>query len=297
MDLILVPFNSSGRADGVARMPSALLDAGLADALPQARTVPVDLPAGDPRRGPSGLAAEEALTAMVVSVAGRVLEAWADDRVPVVIGGDCPVLLGGLIAAEHRNYDAGLVFVDGHEDAWDPPRSTTGEAADSEISLALGWSEPPAGLAALLPCLKPTALVQLGPRDAEELAVAGIPSIAGRVNLLTGTELAAPDGLARGRQQAAELLTRHQHWWLHVDLDVLSTAALSAVDYPQPGGLSWDQLTELTDRLLTLGGCGGLSVTIYNPELDDGAAAGRIRDYVVAAARALKTHAEQPSPG
>jgi arginase len=292
MDLILVPFNSSGRADGVARMPSALLAAGLAEALPQARVVPVELPAGDPRRGPSGLVAEGALAAMVVSVAERVLQAWADDRVPVVIGGDCPVLLGGLVAAERRNYDAGLVFVDGHEDAWDPPLSTTGEAADSEIALALGWAEPPAGLAALLPCLKPTALLQLGPRDAEELAGAGIPSIVGRVNVVTGAELQAPDGLARGQQHAAELLTRHRHWWLHVDLDVLSTTALSAVDYPQPGGLSWDQLADLTDRLLALGGCGGLSVAIYNPDLDGGAAAGRIRDYVVTAAQALQAHSE-----
>ena len=35
-------------------------------------------------------------------------------------------------------------------------------------------------------------------------------------------------------------------WWLHVDLDVLATTQLAAVDYQQPGGLSWDQLQTLT---------------------------------------------------
>jgi arginase len=83
---------------------------------------------------------------------------------------------------------------------------------------------------------------------------------------------------------------------LHVDLDVLSTAALAAVDYRQPGGLSWDQLESVTEQLLNLGGCGGFSVCIYNPEIDHGAAAGRITDYVAAAARSLKKQA-QPGRG
>ena len=30
-------------------------------------------------------------------------------------------------------------------------------------------------------------------------------------------------------------------WWLHTDLDVLATADFAAVDYPQPGGLTWRQ--------------------------------------------------------
>jgi len=40
----------------------------------------------------------------------------------------------------------------------------------------------------------------------------------------------------------ARLLRRVDNWWLHVDLDVLSTDALPAVDYPQPGGLRWSEL-------------------------------------------------------
>jgi len=142
MDLIAVPFNSSGRADGVARMPAALFEAGLADAVAGCRVVQADVPPGEQRRGVSGLLNEGALAAMVGSVADRVLDAWAEDRVPVVIGGDCPVLLGGLVAARRRDYDVGLVFVDGHEDAWAPPRSITGEAADSEIALAGSWPKP-----------------------------------------------------------------------------------------------------------------------------------------------------------
>jgi arginase len=289
MDLIAVPFNSSGRADGVARMPAALLEAGLPGALADGRVLQVDVPPDEQRRGRSGLLAEASLAGMVGAVAERVLDAWAADRVPVVIGGDCPVLLGGLVAAQRRGYDAGLVFVDGHEDAWEPARSPTGEAADSEIALALGWVAPPEALQPVLPCLSASALVQLGPRDAAELAATGEPTVAGRVDVLPGDRLAAPGGLTTATRMAGDLVSRHQHWWLHVDLDVLSTAALAAVDYQQPGGLSWPQLESLTESLLDLGGCGGLSVCIYNPDLDGGAAASRIAEYVAAAARRLKS--------
>ena len=57
-------------------------------------------------------------------------------------------------------------------------------------------------------------------------------------------------------------------WWLHVDLDVLATSALPAVDYQQPGGLSWDTLETVIATALGVGGCVGASVTIYNPDLD-----------------------------
>ncbi len=32
----------------------------------------------------------------------------------------------------------GVLFIDGHEDAWPPELSTTGEAADMELGFALG---------------------------------------------------------------------------------------------------------------------------------------------------------------
>jgi arginase len=288
VDLIACPNNSAGTRDGVARMPQALLDAGLAELVPGSRTVWVDLPDPQPVRGPAGMLAEPVLAALVPAVAERVGAAWTRDVPPIVIGGDCPVLLGALVAGRERWLDPALVFVDGHEDAWDPAHSPGGEAADSEIGLALGSVPPPAGLAATLPCLGRDALVQLGPRDANELAEAGQLSLRGEVALLPGDELAGPGGLDAAARLTADLIARHPRWWLHVDLDVLSTEALPAVDYPQPGGLTWAQLDDLTGRLVGLGGCLGLSVCIYNPDLDGGRAAPRIAEYVAATAASLR---------
>jgi arginase len=289
--LVEVPFNSSGLTDGVARMPDALRKAGLtellrADGPLSVHRVEVNQP--EPRRGTSGLLAEEALVAMVEDVGASTEEAWQGGAMPLVVGGDCPALLGPLISLG-RAGPPGMVFVDGHEDAWPPGLSPSGEAADSELGLALGLFPAPAELGGKLPCLDPARLLVLGPRDLAETAAAGAPSIAGLTTLRDGNWLATADlpgelpGLVDRSAGAGSA-----GWWFHVDLDVLSTEALAAVDYRQPGGIRWGRLEQLTEVVLARPGCRGASVVIYNPDLDSGAAAARICGYLARTAALLR---------
>jgi arginase len=299
--LVEVPFNSSGRADGVARMPAALRDAGLLDHLPAVDHVAAvdvgDLAAG---RGPSGFLTEAALVRAVTGTLGAVGRALGTGAVPVVVGGDCPVMLGALAALAETGHRPGLVFVDGHEDAWPPALSPTGEAADSELGVALGLLPGPAGLADVLPVVAPEDAVLLGPRDADELRAAGCPTLAGRVPLVPGDALATPadaDVAATVRTAVTSAVRGTGAWWLHVDLDVLSTEALPAVDYPQPGGVSWERLELVAATALEVPGCAGLSVVIYNPDLDGGAAAPRIARFVTTVAGALLRAGDRPGIG
>lgn len=290
--VVYVPFNAAGVAAGVAGMPAALQGAGVEARLPgPVVTTWVDTDTMQPTRGPSGLLAEDALALMVADTAAALDDAWVSGQVPVVIAGDCPVLLAPLIAAS-RAGAAGLVFIDGHEDAWDPRVGPTGEAADSEIGLALGLFAGPRALSGL-PCLLPEHLVMLGPRDQDEIADAGQPSIRGRVAHYRSAAQLAREVNSHNCSEISDLVvsgaaTAPAGWWCHVDLDVLATAELAAVDYPQPGGLSWDELERVTAACLRVPGCLGASVVIYNPELDGGHAAARIADYVVF----LRTHLE-----
>jgi arginase len=292
LTLIGVPTNSSGTVDRVARAPAVLRQRGLATAL---AGYPGFTDAGDlvlpvpvPVRGPVGLLAEDALVAMTEQVARAVGAARRSGRFPLLLGGDCPVILGGLAALQAEADRPGLLFVDGHEDAWPPRASPTGEAADCELGRALGLFDAALGprLRAVLPRIDPADVAAVGPRDSAELAAAGVASLDGRLGaLIRPAELTAD-------RYAAALAGLPPPWWLHTDLDVLATTELAAVDYPQPGGLTWDQLAGLTGTALAADGCAGWSVCIYNPDLDprrDGA------DAIVSYITHAITTSDQPA--
>ncbi len=88
----------------------------------------------------------------------------------------------------------------------------------------------------MLPRIRAADVIAIGPRDHGDLAAAGVPTLAGQLRALI-----RPAGFDAVKGVAAAALLPAP-WWLHTDLDVLASTELAAVDYPQPGGLTWEQL-------------------------------------------------------
>jgi arginase len=292
LDLIGVPYTSMAKPGGIADAIRVLRDAGLAERLAAAGDVrdagDLEPISGDAVRGPSGLLKEHALARLVDATreaAGRSLDRG---RRPLLVGADCPVLLGPLAAGRDRHGKVGLLMVDGHEDAWPPRRSNTGEASDSEVAIALGTVKGlPEPLAQLTPLLDRRAVAMLGPRDREELAEANVDSLRESVALFRDDEAVRAMGASASAREAIAALGHS--FWLHVDLDVLGTDDFPAADYLQPGGLSWGELAEIAEAALTDARCLGCSVVIYNPDLDpDRTSAGRIVRFLSEVARSLR---------
>ncbi len=279
-----VPTNSSGMPGGVANAPPALRRAGLAGrskAVVDAGDIVVDPPTGV--RGDDGVIDSAILASTLARTRAVVAELRRLGGRVVLLGGDCPVLIGGLAGCRDGDRQVpGLLFVDGHEDAWPPHDSTTGEAADMELGWLLGRAIDDLGeeLRSEIPRLAPERVAILGARDRSEVLAAGVEPLDDLVPVVDDVTVTQdPAGAAR---RALERISGDgAPWWLHIDLDVLSTAALPAVDYQQPGGLSWADLRELTAAALAKGACIGASVTIYNPDLDPGERhAGTIATFV-----------------
>lgn len=277
LSLIGVPTNSAGKRNGVAGAPVALRRAGLLDALGHVcivhdeGDVSFSMPTTE-RDVRSGIIAYKSLASMIQNVRVSVNRVLLEDRFPLVIGGDCPVLLGCLAAVSAGNFPVGLFFVDGHEDAYSAHQSPTGEAADMELGFALGLGVPDLILEAIgsAQLIDPSMLCMLGPRDKKILQKTNIKSLGdGLVDHYYDDVTLCRENIGTlTRRMTSELATRAKRLWLHVDLDVLSTRSLPAVDYRQQGGLKWSQLEELTKTALSSGNVIGMNVTIYNPDLD-----------------------------
>jgi arginase len=269
---------------GVAGAPDLLRTAGLVARLREFREVVdygnVEFLPPTPERDPvSGIIAPESAVSMVKAVQGAVSQSFRSHDFPLVIGGDCPLLLGALAACQTKAGPVGLLFVDGHEDAYAPRESPTGELADMELGLALGrhLEHVPHGLVGPAPLVVASNVTILGARDADEIRLYGGKSLEPEVERFGVGILQQADRGEVVKRTLARLLERVSSVWLHVDLDVLSTAELSAVDYRQPGGLMWSELEEISRIALASGHIIGTDVTIYNPDLDPGhRQAGRI---------------------
>ena len=287
VDLIGVPYTSMAQPGGIANAIRVLREERLAESLATCGDVrdagDLALLEGDGVRGPSGLLNERALGHLVSVTRAAVGRSLDGGRLPLLVGGDCPVLLGALASGRDRQGKAGLLLVDGHEDAWPPHASSTGEASDSEVGIALGrFGDVPPPLDELVPVLTPEALVMLGPRDRRELDKVGVESLDGAVALFLADHALRASGAARSAREAIAVLTRGaSSFWLHIDLDVLRTEDFPAADYLQPGGLTWGELLEIAGPALTDPHCFGCSVVIYNPDLDpERSAATRIVRFV-----------------
>jgi arginase len=93
-----------------------------------------------------------------MTISERVRELLATGWRPLLVGGDCTLLLGVFEALPS---DTGLWFIDGHADFLDRTSSPTGEAADMDLAILTGHG-PPGLLDSDATLVGPAAVVLLG---------------------------------------------------------------------------------------------------------------------------------------
>jgi arginase len=268
--------SAQGREPETWRAPAVLLDTGLAAQL-NARVSQLEHPVYEfaPQsrtRIRNGLS----IRRFSIELAARVADGRARGAFPVVLGGDCSVLLGCLLGAR-RSGARGLIHIDGHSDYFHPGNYDTskrlGSAAGMDLALATGRGEM------LLtswpgvdgPLADEGDTCQIGERDAgtDEFRAAY-----GDIERTKITRITIQQLLARGTANAAQAVV---DWlgarglgaaWLHVDLDVLDQSSLPAVDSPGTPGLDFEGLESLLAALVVSGRIAGIDFAIYDPGLD-----------------------------
>jgi arginase len=273
--LLDAPLDSSGAGRGEERAAAALRSAGLVEKLAAVDAGTADARIRDERRDPStGIVGADDIRRASAVISVGVRELLGASRCPLVLGGDCSLLLGAFSALPAG---CGLWFVDGHADFFDGETSPTGEAADMDLAILTGHGPPGFPEERDVPLLEPTAALLLGhrPSDLNPDVASENARLDPAITALTAPEIRGREPATVGTEAAARLANRPA--WLHLDLDVLDEAVLPAVSYPQPLGLDWDELIALARPLAAAPNLVGVSVADFNPDLDaDGAHAARV---------------------
>ncbi|HEY1055643.1 MAG TPA: arginase family protein [Emticicia sp.] len=197
-----------------------------------------------------------------------IKEIITKNQFPIVIGGDCSILIGSMLALKQAgNY--GLVHIDGHTDyAIARISSSTGGAAGMDLAIVTGvGDEAITNIDNQQPYVAEANTAQFANRCYDKtfngnfyhsaIFNADLPDLREKGIIKTATEF-------------IEKLKRNQveGIWLHVDADVLDSEVMPAVDSPQEDGLSYDELRTLLKTFIKSGLVVGFQLTIYDPDLD-----------------------------
>jgi len=192
IDVIGAPFDLCGKRLGSRLGPAAVRLAGLVEALEALKFRVTDCGDVEPPEvgAECGLRNFQPLIKCIHLLRERVLESLRGGRIPVVIGGEHSLAMGGVSAAlQHFEGDLGLLWIDAHADINTPGSSSTGNLHGMPVAALAGLPSDAVGKTddewrGLLQALGPTyrldleATVWYGLRDvdgAERGRLAGCP--------------------------------------------------------------------------------------------------------------------------
>jgi arginase len=267
------PSDLGLRPTGVDGLPDALRAAGLLEGISDARyagrvSVPPYVPLRDET---TGVLNPDGIREFTLRLAERVAFTLDLGHFPIVLGGDCSILLGPALALRRRGR-FGLFFLDGHADFYSPTAEPSGEVASMELALVTGHGpEPLTNIDEQRPLVREEDVVVFGFRDAEAAVSEGSPDV--RQTAMHIFDLAAvrEHGAREAARRGCAALEANglEGYWVHLDADVLNDAVMPAVDYRMPDGLWPEELIEALSVALASPLAVGMEVTIYNPMFDD----------------------------
>ena len=265
---------------GVERAPGVLLGAGLADGLAARRAGRVEAAGYSAGRdSETQIMNPQAIRDYSTLLADAVTAVLGEGEFPVVLGGDCSILLGTMLALRRRGR-YGLLHIDGDADYYQPEvNPLNGAASASDLAFATGRGpDVLTDIEGLRPLVRAEDVVVFASRDAADRERRGCQPLPAGM-LVVDRDQVRRLGADAAAREAVGYLTRDEGpedgFWIHLDADVLDQTIMQAVDDPRPDGLAWDELVTVLSIAVRSARAVGLQVAIYNPDIHAGGANGR----------------------
>jgi arginase len=264
---------------GVERAPGVLA-AGLADGLPARHAGRVEAAGYSPTRDPATQVMNpQSLNRYSRALADAVGAVLDEDEFAVVLGGDCSILLGTMLALRRRGR-YGLLYIDGDADFYQPAASPLrGAASASDLAFATGRGpDVVADIEGRRPLVRDEDVCVFASRDAADRDRLGCQPLPEPM-LVIDRDQVRHFGAREAARRAADYLTRDDGpadgFWIHLDADVFDQSIMQSVDDPRPDGLTWGDAAEAVRTAIGSGHAAGLQITIYNPDIDADGSDGR----------------------
>jgi agmatinase len=180
---------------------------------------------------------------MIARIKDSVEVYLSNDRLIGLLGGEHTVTIGGVMAMRERYPKLSVLYLDAHGDLRDQYMGTHWGHA----SVARRVSEL-------------ASLVQIGVRSVSTEEIAFIKSEG--VNTFFLNRNFSPLTFLN---RVLPLL--NEHVYLSVDLDVLDPSIMAAVGTPEPGGMTWDQVSSVVETLSKNRTVVGFDLTELSPRL------------------------------
>jgi arginase len=192
----------------------------------------------------------------------------SENLIPVVIGGDCSILIGVALSLK-RNGKYGLFYIDGHTDYVLPEQSGSSGAAGMDLAIIAGKGHDKlTNMEDRKPYIQEENIFCFGNRDiSEEWYVKEI--VESNIHYYDLTSLRANTiQFITGKFLELVEIKKLDGFWIHFDVDVLNDDLMPCVDSRQMDGLSYKELSETLRPLLGSEKFQGINITIFDPTLD-----------------------------
>jgi arginase len=287
LGLLGVPSSAAAHWPGLEKAPRALRDAGLVDLLRSAGHDLADfgdLPTVRWRPHPHERLPHDLSRVMGVLAAcrSRVAAIFEDDRIPLVLGGECTLAIPLVSAAVDAGHDVGLLYFDGGPDLRTPADEPAGmlDAMGAAHMLDLPGTAPElTGAGPRRPLLAQDRVCFFG-YTIEDAMLATISSPRQHAAQVARDPLAAASEAVRALTNVASRFV------VHFDVDVIDFLDLPAADVAQHNsGLTLADAMTALSALTAHPAFSGMVVAEFNPDHGepDGSTARRLAAAIAGA--------------
>ena len=283
--LIGAPTSAAALAGGHERGPAALRAAGLVDRLQAAGFEVTDL--GDcatqvfhPDDEHPRARNIPAVVAALNDLKPRVEQAVKSGALPLILGGDCSIILATVAGARRYYRHVGVIYMDRDADMNVPATTPSGCVDGMVVSHLVGrgapelvrfWGEPPL---VREPDIVLFGVERLDPPERIALERSPIHRYL--------TEDIHRKGVVAAAEDAASRMQGGQHEFvLHFDVDVISSDDFRATNHAATGGLSIGETQQALAVFAARENMIALEITAFNPAFDhDGKAAKELIELI-----------------